>query len=64
MVILFIRLAVLFAIMWLGYKIGLFLTQKMSTQRACPACDGKGYWLSVRDRERCKECDGTGLVDK
>ena len=64
MVILIIRLAVLFGILWLGYKLGLYLTQVVSTQKTCPSCDGKGYWLSVREKEFCKVCNGTGLVDK
>jgi len=64
MIILIIRLAIVFAILWLGYKFGLYLTQAVSTQKACPGCDGKGYWLSLRERELCKECNGTGLVEK
>ena len=64
MLLLFVRLAVLFGILWLGYKLGLYLTQAVSTQKACSGCDGKGYWLSVREREFCKECNGTGLVEK
>lgn len=29
---------------------------------ACPRCDGKGYWIGVRERERCDRCKGTGLL--
>jgi len=29
---------------------------------ACPRCDGQGYWLGTRDRERCNWCKGTGKL--
>ncbi len=26
----------------------------------CPRCEGKGYWLGTRERERCDWCGGSG----
>ncbi|HFA49323.1 MAG TPA: hypothetical protein ENJ95_09930 [Bacteroidetes bacterium] len=33
---------------------------KSKPKNVCPHCGGKGYWLGLRERERCNECNGTG----
>lgn len=64
MIIGIIRIAVLAAIIWAGWKTGIYLMQAMSSQKRCGYCEGKGYWIGTREKEFCKKCNGTGLIEK
>ena len=47
---------------WWFYK---FVTYNLAKPKnACPRCDGKGYWEGVRNKEKCKQCNGTGVYIK
>jgi DnaJ-class molecular chaperone len=30
----------------------------------CSRCDGKGFWLGARGREKCDWCNGTGRLPR
>jgi hypothetical protein len=30
----------------------------------CTRCDGKGFWLAARGREKCDWCRGTGRLPR
>ena len=62
--IILLRLAILAGIVYGGWKVGIYLTQKMSKQKQCDYCEGKGFWLGTRERNFCKKCNGSGLLDK
>ncbi|MEL6719305.1 MAG: hypothetical protein AAFO82_24430 [Bacteroidota bacterium] len=55
-----IGLLIIAALIWGATKLVRFLLRKGHEQLACPNCDGRGYWWSVRDKEFCKVCNGTG----
>jgi DnaJ-class molecular chaperone len=59
-----LKIALFALIVWGGWKVGLFLMQKLSKQKVCDYCEGKGYWLGTRDKNFCKKCNGTGLLLK
>ncbi len=59
-----IRLVILAGIIYGGWKVGNYLAQRFRQQKQCSYCEGKGYWLGTRERNFCKKCNGTGLLDK
>jgi len=59
-----IRLIIIAVIIWGAVKLVQLLLRKGHQKLACPNCDGKGYWWSVRDKEFCKMCNGTGKRPK
>ena len=58
------RLLLITAIFYIAYRVYLWVAAELSDTYPCPNCDGKGYWESVRDRERCRECNATGRLPK
>ena len=62
--IMLIRLAILAGIIYGGWKVGRYLARRFSQQKQCEYCEGKGYWLGTRERNFCKKCNGTGLLEK
>ena len=58
--ILFLVAAVLFGL-YMAYR---FISLFIAKSNACPDCEGKGYWYGLREREKCKRCDGTGVLEK
>lgn len=59
-----IRLAILAGIIYGGAKVGQYLAFRLSNQKQCDYCEGKGYWLGTREKNFCKKCNGIGLLDK
>jgi len=59
-----LRLAILAGIIYGGWKVGNYLARSMSSHKQCGYCEGKGYWLGTREKNFCKKCNGTGLLEK
>ena len=59
-----LRIAIFIVVIWGGWKVGNYLAQKLSNQKSCDFCEGKGYWEGTRERNFCKKCNGSGLLDK
>lgn len=51
-----IAAAIIFGI----WKLVFYAMSKYQTETSCPNCDGLGYYWLVREKEKCKVCDGTG----
>jgi hypothetical protein len=51
-----------------GIFIGIiYLVRKLmqpSDSIRCTRCDGRGFWLAARGREKCDWCKGTGRLYK
>lgn len=50
---------VILAVLYVSFKL---IMGNRPAPNACPRCEGKGYWLGTRERERCDRCKGTGLL--
>ncbi|MEM9885804.1 MAG: hypothetical protein AAF849_07925 [Bacteroidota bacterium] len=59
-----LRILIIAGLIWLAIRFVKYALRKGHQRLACPNCDGKGYWYSVRDREFCKVCNGTGKKSK
>lgn len=59
---------VLLFILFMAVLAGIyFIIRKMiepSDSIICSRCDGKGFWLAARGREKCDWCNGTGRLPK
>jgi len=42
------------------WKLVFYIMSTYQDKTSCPSCDGNGWYLSVREREKCKVCEGTG----
>lgn len=60
MIALVIRiLVVIFFVGFILFLVKKF-TEPFNKKGQCPRCNGQGYWLDARGRERCDVCKGTG----
>ena len=48
------------ALIYSTWKLVLFLLQYFRKATECPSCDGKGWYMGVREKEKCEVCGGTG----
>jgi DnaJ-class molecular chaperone len=56
----FIFFAALLAVAYFIAK----LVLKPSGSIRCSRCDGRGFWLAARGREKCDWCKGTGRLPR
>ncbi|MCR9289488.1 MAG: hypothetical protein NXI23_19110 [Bacteroidetes bacterium] len=63
MVIIF-RIVIAALIIWGFWTLVKFVIKRVVQRDQCPRCEGKGYWLGMRERERCNECFGTGKLQR
>ncbi len=56
-------LVIIFLVGFVFFLIKKFI-EPFSKKGKCPKCDGLGYWLDARGRERCDLCKGTGKAPK
>ena len=64
MFIILLRIAIVFGLIYFAIKLFTWVPQLLSSTKGCPNCDGKGYWYGTREREECKQCNGSGRVPK
>jgi len=64
MVFLIIRLAAIGLVMWAAFQFINYFLESSRKTKVCLKCDGKGYWYGVRERNDCKDCNGTGRLNK
>ena len=48
------------AVIYSTWKLTIFLLGKFRTVTECPGCEGKGWYMGVREKEICEICKGTG----
>jgi hypothetical protein len=58
------RILVLVGLIYLAYKLFLWVPQALSRTIVCSNCEGKGHWYGMRHREECKQCRGVGRIPK
>lgn len=55
-----IRALIAAAIIVAVWKLVLYFLKSYHSATACQGCNGQGWYWGVREKEKCKECNGTG----
>lgn len=58
--LIFIRALIAAVIIFGIWKLVFYIMTTYQDETNCANCEGKGSYLTLREREKCRACNGTG----